>query len=208
MYSTRLYRASGTALLLGAILGAVGEVLNGALYPITTTAQQYLSATWSIVIIISFAGDILLLMGLPGIVARQGSDGGTLGLVGAVLTFLGGFMFSSFTLVSLAIFPWLARVAPNLVDGPPSLLVYFLVASIAFGLGGILLGMSVMRARILPYTSGLLLIIGTVLNAAAFPLEGALSSLISTVAYIIFAAGLGWMGYALIQERRAQAVMA
>ena len=169
-----------------------------------------MSATWAIVTLISFVGDVLLLIGLPGIAARQAPEAGGLGLAGVVLTFLGGLLFTSFTIVGLAIFPWLAKAAPNLTagDGPASLFVYFIVASIVFGLGGVFLGITIMRTGVLPYSAGLLLVIGTVLNVVAFPLTGVLNAVVSAVAYAFFASGLGWMGYALIQGHRGQATMA
>lgn len=207
MSSATLYRASGLALLLGALLGIIGNILSTALFP-GNDPSQYLTPLWVVVTLVSLIGSLLLLLGLPGIAARQASRAGWLGFIGFILTFLGGFLFTSFSVVTLLILPWLAQVAPKLAasNGPSSFFVFFLVAGILFALGGILLGIAVMRAGILPRWAGLLLLIGAVFNLVTFPLNGILSSIISTVAFVLFAGGLGWMGYALMSARSMEAV--
>ena len=207
MSSATLYRASGLALLLGALLGIIGNILNTALFP-GNAPHQYLTTLWVVVTLVSLIGPLLLLLGLPGIAARQASRAGWLGFIGFILTFIGGFLFTSFSVVGLLVFPWLAQVAPKLAagNGPPAIFLFFLVAGVLFALGGILLGIAVMRAGILPGFAGLLLLIGAVLNLVTFPLNGILSSIIGTVAFVLFAVGLGWMGYALISAKSREAV--
>ena len=209
MPSTNLYRSSGLALLFGAAIGIVGNVLNSALFPGNAPGQVQ-SSLFMVVTLVTLIGELLLLMGLPGIAVRQASQAGWLGLGGFALTFVGALLFTSFSVIGLVIFPWLAQAAPNLVagNGPPAIFVFFLVASILFGVGGLLLCIAVMRGGVLPRSAGLLLLIGAVLNAAAFPLNGLLSTVVSTVAFVIFAAGLGWMGYAMASEGRAVARLA
>jgi hypothetical protein len=207
MSSATLYRASGLALLLGALLGIIGNILSTALFP-GNDPHQYLTTLWLVVTLVGFIGSLLLLLGLPGIPALQASRAGWLGFIGFILTFIGGFLFTSFSVVTLLVLPWLAQVAPKLAaeSGPPAIFVFFLVAGILFALGGILLGIAVMRAGILPRWAGLLLLIGAVLNLVTFPLNGILSSIIGTVAFVLFAVGLGWMGYALMSARSMEAV--
>src|ERR1700682_6084377 len=105
MSSSTLYRASGLALLLGAALLIIGyiplEILTAGNDP-----HQYLTPIWVVVTLVSLLGEMLLLMGLPGIVPRVGR----LGFVGFVLTFLGGFLLSGTSVVNLLVFPWLAPV--------------------------------------------------------------------------------------------------
>ncbi len=148
----------------------------------------------------SFIGSLLLLIGLPAISARQASHAGWLGLVGFVLTFIGGFLFTSFSVTALLILPWLAQVAPKLAagNGPPAIFVYFLVASLLFAVGGILLGIATMRAGVLPRWAGLLIIISAVLGLVSFPLNGIISSIVGTVSFALFGLGLAWIGYALV----------
>ncbi len=168
MSSATLYRASGLALLLGALLGIIGNILNTALFP-GNAPHQYLTPLWVVVTLVSLIGPLLL---LPGIAARQAPRAGWLGFIGFILTFIGGFLLTSFSVVGLLVFPWLAQVAPKLAvgNGPPASFLFLLVAGVLFALGGLLLGIAVMRAGILPGLAGLLLLIGAVLNLVTFPL--------------------------------------
>jgi|SRR5713226_2453534 len=202
MSSATLYRASGLALLLGALLGIIGTILGSALFP-GNDPHQYTTPLWLVVTLVGFIGPLLLLLGLPGIPALQASRAGWLGFIGFILTFIGGFLLTSFSVVTLLVFPWLAQVAPKLAagSGPPAIFVFFLVAGILFALGGILLGIAVMPAGILPGFAGLLLLIGAVLTLVTIPLNGIISTIVSDVAFVLFAVGLGWMGYVLMSAR-------
>jgi hypothetical protein len=205
MSSTNLYRYGGLALIVGAVLGIIGEVVTNLVFPGNDpTATQ--NSTYVAFTAILLIGELLLLIGMPSIPARQATHATWLSPVGFALTLAGGIMFTGFTIVTLVIFPWIAQAAPNLMSAnapPPSgMLTFFLSASILFGLGGLLLGIDVMRAGVLPRTAGLLLMIGAILNAANFPLQGLLGSIVGTVSFVLFAVALAWMGYAMYAERR------
>ncbi len=207
MSSAALYRASGLSLILGAVLGIIGNILNTALFS-GNDPHQSLTPLWVVVMLVSFTGDLLLLLGLPGVATRQVERAGWPGFTGVLLTFIGGFLLTSLSAAGLIFQPWLAQVAPTLVagDGPPAFFVFFLVASVLFALGNILLGIAVMRAGILPGFAGLLLVIGAALNVVAVPLSGIAGAIVASIAFVLFAGGLGWIGYALTTESRAEAV--
>jgi len=199
--STTLYRLSGLTLLLGAVLGTIGNVLTSVLYS-GNDPRQYLTPLWWIVTLVTLIGELLLVLGLSGIVVRQAQRVGWLGLVGFVLMFIGEFLFTSFDVTALLVSPWLAQDAPKLAkllggNGLASLFVFFLIAGILFSLGGILLGIATMRARVLPRWAGLLLIIGVLLNIVDAPLSGTPGSVVGIVSFVFFALAVGWMGYAL-----------
>src|SRR5258708_35925757 len=92
MSSGPLYRSSGVALVVGALLAIIGNVLSSVLFP-GNDPHQYVSALWLPVMLLSFVGSLLLLIGLPAISARQATRAGWLGLIGFVLTFIGGGLF-------------------------------------------------------------------------------------------------------------------
>jgi hypothetical protein len=196
--STALYRLSGLTLLLGAVLGTIGNILTDVLYS-GNDPRQYLTPLWLVVTLVTLIGELLLVLGLSGIVVRQARRAGWLGLAGFVLMFIGEFLFTSYDVTALLVSPWLAQDAPQLLarNGPPSLFVFFLLAGILFSLGGILLGIGTMRARVLPRWAGLLLIIGVLLNVVDAPLSGTLGSVVGIVSFVFFALAVGWMGYAL-----------
>jgi hypothetical protein len=101
MSTFTLYRASGLALLLGAVLFIIGLAL-AFVFNTATPLGLAMAGVWT-------SGLVLLLLGLPGIVARQASPAGWLGLVGFILTFSGAFLtVSYFAVIYLAILPWLA----------------------------------------------------------------------------------------------------
>lgn len=214
MTSATLYRTSGLALLVGALLGVIGNVLSSVLFPDPSQYLQYLTPLFVIVTLVSFIGSLLFLLGLPAIAVRQAPRAGWLGFVGFILTFIGGLLFTSFSVVGLLIFPWLAQVAPKLIAGngpPPPFFVFFLVAGVLFAVGGVLLGIATMRAGVFPRWAGLLIIIGAVLNLVSFPLSGLIGNIVGTASFILFALGLGWIGYTLWSttgETRQQAALA
>jgi hypothetical protein len=189
MSSSTLYRASGLALLLGALLIIIGNILSTVLYPGTSTPSQRSSALFVSVALVVFIGGLLLLLGLPGIVVRQAARAGRLGFVGYVLTFLGSALFTSAS-----------------VNGPPAGFFYGLVAYFLFALGGILLGIATMRAQVLPRWAGRLLIISAVLCIVYIPLSGPIGAIVGLVFTVLFAVAVGRMGYALMSERAVEAV--
>ena len=207
MSAKTLYRVSGLALLLGAVLLIVTNILESTVFS-SNDPQQLTNPIAQMVTLINVIGSLLLVFGLPGIVARQASRGGWLSLVGFVFTLLGGFLFTSLSLVNLIILPWLAQAAPKLAasNGPGTLFTAYLVAGIAFALGGILLGIAIIRAKIWSRWAGILLIVGAVLNLVDFPLNGPISSIVSILSFILFAGALGWIGYNLMSTGTLEVV--
>src|SRR5260370_24932289 len=106
MSSGTMYRSSGVALLVGALLAIIGNVLSSVLFP-GNDPHQYVSALWLPVMLLSFVGSLLLLIGLPAISARQATRAGWLGLIGFVLTFIGGVFFLVFSFFFLLFLPLL-----------------------------------------------------------------------------------------------------
>lgn len=192
MSSATLYRVSGLALLLGAMLTIIPNIL----FFVFTSGTLALVLTWAFA-----SGTVLLLLGLPGIVARQASRAGWLGVVGFLLMFLSWFLLAGFTdVIRLTIFPWLADHAPQvgtqLFSTDLALSVYTNAQLALFVLGGILLGIGTMRARVFSRWAGLLLIVGAVLDPVGF-----VSGIAGTVAPMLLSLGLGWMGYALLTAK-------
>ena len=197
MSSVTLYRASGLALLLGAALTIIGLPLSFIFQPDSPLALAMIGV-WT-------GGVVLVQLGLPGIVARQASRAGWLGFVGFILLFSGGFLLSSFfAVLDLTVFPWLDVHAPQLsaqfFTANAAVNVYAAVVSSLFGVGGVLLGIATMRARVFPRWAGLLLIVGVV------SLGGFVNVFLS-LAMVFGLLGLGWMGYDLLTAKgEAEAV--
>ena len=197
MSSVTLYRASGLALLLGAVLFIVGSILSFAGAPLTPL--------WLVMTGVWISGMVLQLLGMPGIVARQAKQSGWLGFVGFLLTFLGWFLLTGFYVVDdLILSPWLDALAPHVYAQwfvNPAVGVSIHVANSLLGVGGMLLGIATTRAGVLPRWAGLLLI------AAVVGLGSFVIGNLTSVAVGLIVLGLGWMGYALLTAKgEAQAI--
>ena len=188
MSSTTLYRASGLALLLGALLVIIGLPLS-FVFMLDSHLSLAMTGVWT-------AGVVLGQLGGAGIVARQAKQAGWLGFVGYLLVGSGGFLlFSFFAVLDLTVFPYLDVHAPlasfQFFTTNPAVTVYAAVAGSLFGLGGVLLGLATMRARVFPRGAGLLLILGVVGL-------GAFVNVFLGAAMLFGLVGLGWMGYTLL----------
>ena len=198
MSSVTLYRASGLALLPGAVLYIAGSILSFAGAPLTPL--------WLVATGVYISGMVLTLLGLPGIVARQALRAGWLGFVGFLLTFLGWFLLAGFYVVDdLIMSPWLDALAPQVYAQwfvNPAVGVTIHVVNSLLGGGGVLLGIATTRAGVLPQWAGLLLI-----AAAVFALGSFVIGSLTSVAVGLLSLGLGWMGYALLTAKgEAEAV--
>ena len=200
MSTVMLYRASGLALLLGAVLFIIGISL-AFVFNTDTPLGLAMAGVWT-------SGLLLLLLGLPGIVARQAARAGWLGLVGFLLTFSGAFLaVSYFAVVDLTIRPWFAVHAPEV--GHQFLLTnpaMFLVGTFLSWGGLVLLGSATMRARVFSPWAGLLLIVAVVVDFFTTP-GGLVGSIAQPLSNVVLVLGLGWMGYALLTAKgEAEAV--
>jgi hypothetical protein len=207
--ASKLIRWAGlSAMAAGILFIAIQPIHPPDVLSSVTTAQ------WATVHYLSIAMDILALLGILGLYARQVEKSGWLGLTGYLL-------FSLFWASSLAshfiealILPLLAINAPKLaegivgiVNGAPSEIslgafpgVNMLAGIVGYALGGLLFGIAMFRARILPRWAGGLLAVGIVLPFFT-------QSLVQHPYDRIFAVPVGlaiaWLGYALFSEHRA-----
>jgi hypothetical protein len=189
MSSVTLYRTSGLALLLGAVLTIIYAILI-LVFPSGTPAL--------VIIGVASSGVVLLTLGSPGIVARQASRAGWLGFIGFLLLFLSLLLLIGVgAMLDLTIAPWLGAHAPQvsaqLFSTNAALSVYIDVHLVLLVLGGVLLGIATMRAGVFSRWAGLLLIVGAVLSPAGF----VIGIFGTAVANALVSLGLGWMGYTL-----------
>ncbi len=204
-----LIRAAGlSAMAAGILFIAIQPIHPPDVLASATTAQ------WATVHYLSIAMDIFGLLGILGLYARQVQKSGWLGLTGYLL-------FSVFWASSLAlhfieafITPLLATNAPKLAEGLLGIVsgassevslgvfptVYMLSGIIGYALGGLLFGISVFRARILPRWAGGLLAVSIVLP---FFTQSLVQHPYDRLFAVPVGLALAWMGYALFSERRA-----
>jgi hypothetical protein len=137
-----------------------------------------------VVIVVAF---VLVLVTIAGVHAVQSSSGryGILGAVGSLLTFVG------FAIVLLAVH--LTKLA-----GVEPILSVRLVGGLVVLVGSILLGAMTIRAGVLPWWCGVLLMVG-------FPLGDFLDNIAEGSENIVFAIVWGSIGYVLLSRKRTVA---
>jgi hypothetical protein len=175
-------RATAWALILGTAVAAIGYLL------VTVVAgggnhADYTNPHWTGLYSVALAGNIILVAGLPAVVIANGARARRLTLVGVAGTYL--------ALVMLNIGEGIleAYVKPYLIGhgGIPDSVAGFgafqMVALIAIVVGLVCLGVAVIRARVLGWWIGALILAAIV--PGVFPLPGGLAMVSD---YLLFAA--------------------
>ena len=207
--SSKVIRWAGLAAMGSGIL----YIAVQAIHPLDVFSSVT-TARWAIVHYLSIVMDLLAMLGIAGLYARQVEKSGWLGLAGYLL-FSGFWAFSvALHFIEAFISPVVANVAPKFVEGLLGMVnghateinlgalptVYgLLIGVVGYVLGGLLFGIATFRARVLPRWAGGLLAIGTLLPVL-------LSSVVHHPFDRLFAVPVGlalaWLGYALWSERR------
>jgi hypothetical protein len=218
----RTMKITRSGLIRWAGLAAMGTgilyIAIQAIHPLDVLSSVT-TTRWAVVHYLSLVMDLLGLLGIAGIYARQAEKSGWLGLAGYLLFGLFWALDVAFHFIEAFVEPAMATEAPKfvagllgMVNGVPSEMslgaipvVYALDGIVGYVLGGLLFGIATFRAGILPRWAGGLLALGTML-----PLL--LSSLVHHPFDRLFAVPVGfaiaWLGYALWSERRERAVEA
>ena len=201
MASSDLIRGSGLAF----ILGGVSFGLFMLLHPVDQLAGAHgaESATWVPAHTFHFLGALFTLFGLVGLYAGRMKETGWLGLLAFVVAFIGTAMFVGTGMITAYLWPVIARTAPTFVDPDGPMFtdpLAFGTISATYGflaVGYILLGIVILRARILARWAGLLLIVGVVLFSVPVSPVGPAPWIVRVIGALVFGAGLAWLGYAL-----------
>ncbi len=201
-----LFRLSGLALLLALPLQVVGFVLH----PPTEEVVDVLKSTYGPSHIVLFVSWVFVLLGLPGLYARQAHRARLLGLAGFVLLMLIAAYHSFLLLYEAYATPVLARQAPALIGDGPLAHGAGALGPLAFALvlAFPLFGLVTVRAGVLPRWTGWLQILSLPVFVVGMMLipEEALSGVlvvaqpIRLLYYLVFA-GYAGGGYMLWREQ-------
>ncbi len=205
--ASNLIRWSGLASMVAGIIFASIQPIHppDVLSSVTTGA-------WAIITPLKTAMCLLFLIGITGLYARQAEKAGWLGLIGYLLLFFCWTLQTAFIFSEAFILPVLATAAPRfvesylgIVNGNPGAMnlgalpyIYNLGVGIPYMLGGLMLGIATLRARLLPRVPAFLLAVVAVVTPAAALLPHALQRL----AGMPMGLALAWLGFALFSERR------
>ncbi len=192
MSSRTLSRLSGISLFIGSLLLIIGTILN------FFAGNSQISTLSTASALIRLIGGMLIVLGLPSIYARFAGRVGIVGLIGFICTLFLFLIGMASEAILAFIFPFLG--AHGLLGGgrpPLGLLIFYSFGDLLGLIGGILLGIAVMRSTILPRWAGLLFIIGGLFYAI-----GSLLRLpIGDAGLIIFAVGLIWLAMGMVSKQ-------
>jgi hypothetical protein len=169
----------GIAGVVAAALLVLSAILN-QLSPVRQTYDSTTNYLYLAVVLIAYVAVIVAVLGLHAL--HTGSPRyGRLGAAGTVLTIVGYAIIAITTVISM-------------VQGHASLLTIRLAGAGILLIGSALLGVIIIRARLLPWWCGLLLIV-------AFPLGDVANEIFSSAENLLLALLWGSMGIALLVRR-------
>jgi hypothetical protein len=167
MTESPLSRFAGAIALVAGILVIASRVI---LFTTPTDMDSLkvfvLSGTFAINSVVSIAAYALLVVALVAIYERQARAAGTLGVVALIAAIIGTtFMAGDWWFEAFAV-PRLAEIAPAVMDTwvGGRLLAGGVSSFVLFGLGWALFGIASIRARVLPGSIGVAILIGGLLS--------------------------------------------
>jgi hypothetical protein len=175
---------------LGGIAGVAAAallILSAILYQLHPVQRTYDSAASYAYLCVGLAAYIAVIVAVLGIHAlhRGTPRYGRLGATGTVLTIAGYAIIAVMTVISI-------------VQGHASLLTVRLGGAGVLLIGSVLLGVSILRARLLPWWCGVLLIV-------TFPLGHFANAIFGAAENLLLALLWGSMGIALLSRREGVA---
>lgn len=203
-----LLRCTGlAAILAGAIFAGIQPIHPPDVLASVTTGL------WASIISLKLVMCLFFLVGIAGIYLRQAEKAGWLGLAGFLLLTVSFWLQTAFVFAELFILPVLAASTPAFIDsflgvvnGHPgemdigALVPTYGVVGLCYVLGGLLLGIATVRARVLPRWPAMVLTIAAIVTPAAALLPHEIQRF-AAVPMGLALAGLGW---ALWSERGTQ----
>src|SRR2546421_9509967 len=175
MSSREAFRLAGFAMVVGAVLAFVGNLVTTFLFTGNDPTPYAGNPLFVPINILSALGSALLLLGLPVLYLSRPEGWGVLGLIGFVLVFATGLMFGIFfSLMSALLLPYLVQHAPDTLkgNGPPAFFPYFIAGTLFEVVGMLLLAFPIVRGVIAERWVGYVLLAAAVLSVVGFFLGG------------------------------------
>ncbi|KKK40007.1 hypothetical protein WQ57_01695 [Mesobacillus campisalis] len=203
--SLRLIRWSGLAAMVAGFLFIAIQPIHPP-----ENLSSVTSGEWALIHYLSLAMAILALVGITGIYAIQLNQAGWLGLVGFLMFSLFWIATIAFTFAEAFILPLLAADAPKFVEGYlgifsgsssgmdlRTLPTIVHLGGLLYILGGLLFGISTLRAGILPRWAAGVLAFGAVATLSSPLLPHPLDRILAVPMGI----GLIWLGFSLFTRQ-------
>ena len=204
--TTKLTRAAGLSAVAGGLLFIAVQIKHPHLDATFATTTEYaVRETMKILMA------VLSLIGVTGIYLRQVKQTGVVGLLGYLLFGAGYLAIMSVQIVGVFVLPSFAATQPGYVNdvfavatgGTPggdigALAAFIRIGGFTFLTGGVVFGIALFRANILPRWASLLLVAGTVITFA-IPLLPQINQRLFAIPTSIAVLSLG---YSLWREQR------
>ncbi len=192
-----LVRWGGLALLVGGLLLAISIGVGSFQNPTDPLTVP--------LAVLDLVGIALVLVAIPVLYARLGRAIGIWGLVGYVLFFSAGLLLGTGGGVLQLLSPTLIKISPSLMSGPPPAEIgaYFMIAGILQLIGGLLLGVTIVRARAAERYAAMLLILGSIVSFVGSIFESVPH--LSDLGGVLTTLAVAWFGATLL-TRRAEEV--
>jgi hypothetical protein len=190
-------RPAGLALVAGCVLATLG-FLGVSLTMHGPESAWPTDPLWQPMYGVALAGNLLVVLGLPAILAVHGSAARRLTLVGYVGIFAPLAMLNvAETTIEAFVKPYLATHGGFPDETPAGLNAFETVALVLLIVGAVCLAVAAFRARVLPVWVGVAVLLSVV---CAFFLHGGPVVFVSD--YVLFAA-LFWIGLRAVQQPAA-----
>jgi hypothetical protein len=206
--TTKLTRAAGLSAVVGGLLFIAVQIKHPLLEATFTTTTEYAVRETLKIFMAVFS-----LIGITGIYLRQVRQTGVLGLIGYVVLGVGYLAIFSVQVVAVVVLPTLAASEPGFVNdvlavatsGTPSsdigpLQILIQGGGFAYVVGGIIFGIVLFRANVLPRWAAMLLSVG----AVAILTTSWLPELTQRLFAIPVSVALIGLGYSLWRDQRTQ----
>jgi len=194
----QLVRLSGAANVLGGLALALFVVEHP--WGRFDGAEVARTTAWSIAHGLHFLGATLVLVGLVGLYLWQAPRLGRLGLAGFVVAFVGTAMFVGTGMITVFVWPMVAREAPQAVAlggamfDRPSLVALGLTA-VTVTVGYVLFGLTMLRAGLAPRWMTVVWVVGAVTGMIPPQPLGPLPWAGLVLGGVLFGAGAALLGY-------------
>jgi len=181
--SKTLIRVGGVAAVIAALLIVVQQVWTA----VVTGPQEDLPDS------IMYSSQLLLVVfGVLGIALAQQHRAGTFAQIAALVAVLGSVVWFAASLVEVTVLPSLVAAGSPLADNPPAEMLVVAVTGFAmYAIGLLLLSVSVIVTKVLPWQPAVVLGGGIILGLA---LESVIPGILG-----VYAIGLGWLGVACVR---------
>jgi hypothetical protein len=206
--TTKLTRAAGLSAVVGGLLFIAVQINHPLLNAAFTTTTEYAVRETMKILMAVFS-----LIGITGIYLRQARQTGVLGLIGYLLFGAGYLAIMSVQIVGVFVLPTFAATQPGYVNdvlavatgGTPggdigALAAFIRIGGFTFLTGGVVFGIALFRANILPRWAAALLVAGTLVTFA-MPLLPQINQRLFAIPTSVAVLSLG---YSLWREQRTQ----